>query len=198
MTDHRKLTDQELAGLLRLGNETAFKVVYDRYWEKLYFVAAKRLNDAYEAEEAVQDIFLQLWKNRENFELRETFENYLAVAAKFQVIKRRSKRLRRAIIDQQLASEAELRNLDSNHHNWSQYDFEQLQQKLSKILDGLPPKCKLVFSMSRDDEYTNKKIAAELGISEKAVEKHVTHALKTLKSKLGNYFLLVLWFNEMI
>lgn len=193
MASYVTLSDQELADLLRNGNETVFKIIYDRYWSKLYFVASKRLNDSAEAEEAVQDIFLDLWKNRESFRLKVNFENYLAVAVKFQIIKRRAKRLRRSVIEQQLGTEAELENFQSQNHDWSQYDLDELQKRLTNIVDTLPPKCKLVFNMSRDENYTNKKIAAELGISEKAVEKHVTQALKVLKTKLGLSLIFILF-----
>lgn len=195
MASYATLSDQELADLLRHGNETVFKIIYDRFWSKLYFVASKRLNDPAEAEEAVQDIFLNLWKNRERFQLKVNFENYLAVAIKFQVIKRRAKRFKRSIIEQQLGTEAELENFQNQNYDWSQYDLEELQGRLSKIIDTLPPKCKLVFNMSRDENYTNKKIAAELGISEKAVEKHVTQALKVLKTKLGLSLIFILFLN---
>lgn len=195
MASYATLSDQELADLLRQGNETVFKIIYDRFWSKLYFVASKRLNDPAEAEEAVQDIFLNLWKNRETFQLKVNFENYLAVAIKFQVIKRRAKRFKRSIIEQQLGTEAELENFQNQNYDWNQYDLEELQGRLSKIIDTLPPKCKLVFNMSRDENYTNKKIAAELGISEKAVEKHVTQALKVLKTKLGLSLIFILFLN---
>ena len=193
MTGYVTLSDQELADLLRNGNETVFKIIYDRYWSKLYFVASKRLNDPDEAEEAVQDIFLDLWKNRESFHLKVNFENYLAVAVKFQIIKRRAKRLRRSVIEQQLGTEAELEHFQRQQYDWSQYDLDELQQRLNTIIDTLPPTCKLVFTMSRDDQYTNKKIADELGISEKAVEKHVTTALKVLKTKLGLSLIFILF-----
>lgn len=195
MASYASLSDQELADLLRHGDETVFKIIYDRFWSKLYFVASKKLNDPAEAEEAVQDIFLNLWKNREIFQLKVNFENYLAVAIKFQVIKRRAKRFKRSIIEQQLGTEAELENFQNQNYDWNQYDLEELQNRLSKIVDTLPPKCKLVFNMSRDENYTNKKIAAELGISEKAVEKHVTQALKVLRSKMGLSLIFILFLN---
>lgn len=185
---YNELTDQELALLLRGGDAMAFKFIYDTYWKKLFFVAAKKLNDTAEAEEVVQDIFLNLWNKRAAFELKVNFENYLAVAVKFEVYKHRAKRTRQ----QHLAEELEVSYAGQENHDWDLYDIEALKEKLSETIGSLPPKCRLIFTMSRETDKTNKQIAEEMGITEKAVEKHVTTAMKVLKNRFGNYALFVL------
>lgn len=136
-----------------------------------------------EAEEVVQDIFLNLWRKRETFELKVSFENYLAVAVKFEVINRRAKRVR------ERALHAELESLPFAVGNDGQrFDLEYLQRQLEQTVNSLPPKCQLVFRLSRHDDYTNKQIAQELGVTEKAVEKHISKALKVLRKRLGNYY----------
>lgn len=182
---NENLTDQELAAALRTGDQEAFRMIYDRHWDKLLVVAAKRLDSVVEAEEAVQDIFLNLWRKRETFELKVSFENYLAVAVKFEVINRRAKRVRES------ALQGELVALPSsvNEGNFS-FDLEYLQRQLEQTILSLPPKCRLVFRLSRDNDYTNKEIADELGITEKAVEKHMTKALKTLRERFGRHYVL--------
>ena len=198
MGDFSKHTDEELVILVKDGNHDAFTKIYERYWEKLYYQAAKKLGDESEAQEAVQDIFFSIWKNRESFRLRENLESYLAVAVKFQVIQRLAKSKRRHIVVQTLAREAEQGQLSESATEWSQEDLEILQARLNAVIDTLPKKCKLVFKMSRSEEYTNKKIAAELNISEKAVEKHVSHALKVLRSNLGHKSLILLLINQLL
>jgi RNA polymerase sigma-70 factor (family 1) len=198
MADFRSASDGELVILLKDGNHTAFTQIYERYWEKLYYKAVKKLGDESEAQEAVQDIFFSIWKNRENFQLRENLENYLAVAVKFQVIQRLAKSKRRHVVVQTLTREAEHAQLSESVREWSQEDLEILQARLTAIIDTLPKKCKLVFTMSRSEEYTNKKIASELGISEKAVEKHVSHALKVLRSNLGHKSMILLLLNQLL
>lgn len=183
-SDH---TDSELATLLRGSNETAFRIIYERYWPKMYVVASKRLNSTTEAEEVVQDIFLNLWRKRETFILRVSFEHYLAVAVKFEVINRRAKRAREADFVRQLA-----RKNIKNDSTWRSFELEELQKQLEHTINSLPPRCKLVFKMSRESDYTNKKIAQELHVSEKAVEKHITHALKILRIRFGHYFPVIL------
>ncbi|WP_316825451.1 RNA polymerase sigma-70 factor [Pedobacter miscanthi] len=181
-------TDMELAALLQTGDEGAFKMIYQKYWDKLLVVAGKRLGNIDEAEEAIQEIFLNLWKRKERFELKVGFDNYFAVAVKFEVINRLAKRSRElqrnSAFVQENPSYAETMHIA--------FDLETLQRQLENTISSLPPKCQLIFRMSRETDFTNKKIAEQLNISEKAVEKHVTHALKVLKSKFGPLFILAL------
>jgi len=176
-------TDQELAALLRQGDAMAFKQLYDTYWKRLFFVASKKLHDIAEAEEVVQDIFLNLWNKRSEFELKVGFEHYLAVAIKFEVYKHRAKRVRQ----ENLAQELELNYAGQENHDWNLHDLEVLKEELGRTINALPPKCKLIFTMSRKGDKTNKQIAAEMGITEKAVEKHITTAKKVLKARFGDY-----------
>jgi RNA polymerase sigma-70 factor (family 1) len=189
MINYNALTELELADLLRTGDEVAFSMIYKKYWDKLLVVAGRRLNDLAEAEEAVQDIFLNLWKRREGFKLRVGFENYFAVAVKFEIINRLAKRAREIDRDQGFALK-----LDSvKETSFDHFDFDLLQKQLEHTITGLPSKCQLVFRMSREADLTNKNIAQELNISEKAVEKHITYALKTLRIRFGQYLSILLF-----
>jgi len=181
--DYTILTDQQLASLLQAGDSDAFRLIYDRFWSKLLVVATKRLGSVSEAEEVVQDVFLNLWRKRTTFSLKVSFENYLAVAVKFEVINRRAKRLR----EDALHVELEALHAPVNDGK-AGFDLEYLQQQLAHTVNSLPPKCQLVFRLSRDDDYTNKQIAQELGVTEKAVEKHISKALKALRRRLGDYY----------
>lgn len=186
---YNNLTDQELASLLREGNEAVFKILYKRYWDKLYVTASNRLSDYTEAEEVVQDIFLNLWRKRENFTLKMGFDNYFAIAVKFEIINRRAKRAREAERNIQIATTKQ----NIYDHPIEYFDLEQLQNQLECTINALPEKCQLVFRMSREDHLTNKKIAEQLSISEKTVEKHKTHALRILKTRFSHYLSMLLF-----
>ena len=186
---YHNLTDQNLALLLKEGDESVFEILYKRYWDKLYVIASKRLNDAEEAEEVVQDIFLNLWRRKENFTLQSGFDNYFSIAVKFEVINRRAKRGREEERNKQIIT----LNKNVCEYPMEYFDLEQLQNQLELAINSLPEKCQLVFRMSREQFFTNKKIAEHLLISEKTVEKHKTHALRVLRARFKHYLTLLLF-----
>lgn len=188
MITYTKLDDMELAALLKTGDEGAFKVIYQKYWDKLLVVAGRRLGNVNEAEETLQDIFLNLWKRREKFQLQVSFDHYFAVAVKFEIINRLARRSK-----EQQRNNAYAQQSSAEHESpYIRFDLERLQKEVEHTINSLPPKCQLVFRMSRETDLTNQKIAQTLNISEKAVEKHVTTALKTLKSRFGHLFVIAI------
>ena len=62
---------------------------------------------------------------------------------------------------------------------------------LRDTLDALGKKTDRIFALSRFEGLTNKEIAEELGITEKAVEYHITKALRALRISLKDYLPLI-------
>lgn len=190
MVDFSTLNDQQLVSLLSESSELAFKEIYTRFWKKLLVVAGRRLNDQQEAEEALQDIFLRLWRRRADLKLKGNLENYFAVAVKFEVINRLAKQSREASRNDAYAYQLN----QASHGGYEHLDVELLQQQYDQVLQSLPIKCELIFRMSREQDMTNKEIALSLGLSEKAVEKHKTNALKALRTRFGQFLPIILIF----
>src|SRR6202000_1639091 len=78
------LEDKELTDLLKDGNEPAFTEIYNRYWDKLYFIAYKLLKDTNAAEEIVQEVFLMIWKKRDSLNIK-SLTQYLAAMTRYAV-----------------------------------------------------------------------------------------------------------------
>jgi RNA polymerase sigma-70 factor (family 1) len=175
------LSDEELLHLTRSGEGAAFTEIYHRYWKKLLTVAINKTGgNIEEAEEIVQDIFVSLWSRREKLELTSSLEHYLAASVKYQIIKSLAKKdlLRRYTVHNQSTASGS----DNSTQDW--LDFEELQSRLEALVAALPEKCQLVYRMSRESGYSQKKIAGELSISEKTVEAHLGKALKSLRDGL--------------
>jgi RNA polymerase sigma-70 factor (ECF subfamily) len=80
-----------------------------------------------------------------------------------------------------------LKSLDTSNLAYS--DIEKIIQN---TLDALPEQCRKVFSMSRFEDKMNKEISELLNISVKAVESHITKALKIFRNNLKEYLQLIL------
>ncbi|MBN9383817.1 MAG: RNA polymerase sigma-70 factor [Chitinophagaceae bacterium] len=180
----QKLDDDTLVKLLQRGNDAAFTEIYHRYWNRLFSVAANKLNyDLKLAEELVQDIFLDLWHRREILDIRVSLSLYLAAAMKYKVIDARLKKKRIAAYTENLAAQATIGDTSTE----KQISFDELQHELSALVSSLPEKCQLVYKLSREAGYSQKEIAHHLSISEKTVESHLARAVKTLRLGLKNF-----------
>jgi len=180
-------TDIELLVLLSNSDGEAFTEIYNRYWRKLFVIAANRIKNLEDAEEIVQDIFTSLWKRRTELAQVSDIASYLSVSVKYRVIKMMDRYYNmQKYVDSVLARE---QFDDSTQQSLA---FNELQQELSIHVQQLPEKCRLVFQLSREEGYSQKQIAQELGISEKTVEAHLGKAFKTLRSKLAGFMMTLL------
>lgn len=176
------LPDHDLLLLLKKGHEPALTALYLRYWDKLLVVAINRLNDASEAEECVQDVFFSLWQRREDLQLSHSLATYLAVAVKYRVINALDKQYRlRNRIERSFVNSRD----DQGFSAEDRLLEKELQEQITASINKLPEKCRIVFKLSREQGLTNKQIAADLDISEKTVEAHISKAIKDIRSNLS-------------
>ncbi|HEX9512273.1 MAG TPA: sigma-70 family RNA polymerase sigma factor [Puia sp.] len=176
-------SDQELFSLLRQSDEGAFTELYNRYWEKLLFIAGIKLRDLAIAEELVQDIFFDLWQRRYELEISGEPSHYLAVCMKHKVINAQAK-IKRAL-DYQAYSGKLLKEADNSTEHW--LSFEELKGQLASLVAGLPERCRITYQLSREAGLSQKQIARKLQVSEKAVEGNLSRALKALRSGLAHF-----------
>ena len=185
------LSDNELIDLLKEDHEKTFEEIYNRYWLKLLKIAYQKTGHREAAEEIVQELFIRLWERRKVLEVRHSLENYLFIAVKYRVIN--------FIHSQAVSSQHEKTGLPAIswvNQTEDQLNYREMNEQLSQAVDKLPEKTRIVFELSRYKHFSNKQIAHKLGISEKAVEYHITRSLKSLRSYLKDsalFFILVLY-----
>lgn len=187
MQSYTKHTDEELVHMVREDGEGAFREIYNRYWDKLFNAAYKRVKDIAFCEETVQQLFTTLWLKRSSLTFSAGLSNYLFSAVRYGVIDHYRKHVIRE-------SFVHSRQADHNEDNCTQEAvlLNDLKNHIAKLVDGLPDKPKKVYQMSRLDYKSNKEIARLLDISEKTVEGHLTKALSHLRANIGDYLPLFL------
>lgn len=178
-------SDSELLAMLRRHDQHAFNELYNRYWEKLFNAAYKRLKNVEAAEEAVQDLFTDIWLRRERIDIRQDLPVYLFSAIKYLVIKQIHKN------GAKTAFVYNRENIFTESDNSTEESLiaNDLQAHLERRVELLPVKCKEIYHLSRDEHQSNKDIARQLNISEKTVENQISKALKRLRASLNSLFL---------
>jgi DNA-directed RNA polymerase specialized sigma subunit len=75
---------------------------------------------------------------------------------------------------------------DSSTEQWQ--DFNELNDRISRLVANLPDKCRLVYQLKKEEGYSQREIAARLRISERAVEANISWALKALRVSIRSFF----------
>lgn len=170
-------SDKELLTVIASGDNNAFTELYNRYWDKLLFIAGAKFRDLSVAEEMVQDIFLDIWNRRSALNITGDLEAYLAVSMKYKVINAQAK-LKRSVDFQQYLLHNQTEQ-DNSTEEW--LSFHELKDRLSLLVSKLPERCRITYQLSKELGFTQKEIAAHMEISEKAVEANLSRAMKSLR-----------------
>lgn len=182
--------ESELLQRLRMDDEIAFKVIFNKYYPRLYYFILEFMPLKDIAENIVQDTFFTLWNKRNELNDNTNFGAYLFTIAKNNCIYRlRDQKYRSKLFTENtteiIAVESNMDVLSSIEP--SVFVFEEIERIIQQTLDELPPQCRKVFLLSRFEEKKNKEIAEELNISVKVVEKHITKGLRIFKVALKDY-----------
>lgn len=175
------LPDEELLILLHTGSHDAFNEVYNRYWNKLYFIALKHLQETAEAEEVVQEVFVALWSKRQVLKI-DALPAYLAAMTRYAVFARIQRQKKTPVTSLDKVAPDNLRQVLEE----GSFENKILLEIVSKLANHLPEKCRLVFVHNKLLDQPLPQVAEELGISIKTAEAHLTKALKTIRTKLGD------------
>ncbi|WP_090974092.1 RNA polymerase sigma factor [Parapedobacter composti] len=174
-------TDQQLWEAVVNGSDSAFAVLFDRYWSIIYRTAFSYVGDKERSEEITHDIFLNLWRRRHVLEI-QSFPAYLRAAARYHVYKC-LKAEKISMVQYTADWEAIESPLVGNDGDETIRHIE-LEQDVDRFLVDLPARCKEIFLLSRRENLSNDEIADRLGISRRSVENQLTRALKHLRVRL--------------
>ena len=180
------ILDSELLSMLtNEDNKPAFSELYNRYWNKLFGAAYKRLKSVEAAEEIIQDIFTDLWFRRRELNIKSELPVYLFSAVRYRVINYMHKQA----VKNSFEVKGACAYSDLDNSTEETVIANDLKGRIEKHVQLLPDKCRQVYQLSRDQYQSNKDIAQQLSISEKTVENQITKALKRLRTSLNSFFL---------
>lgn len=160
-------------------SEKEFKELYLTYYPVTLRVAVYILKEEQAAEDAVQEVFLKVWSNPSILSGVEHIKAYLILTTRNLCFDKLKKQKRES--DHILQLELESQEPE-------QEGEKAFRDVLEEAVSKLPPKCRLIFSLSRFEGLSNDEIAEYLEISKRTVETQISLAFKAFRGELRPIF----------
>lgn len=172
------------------NEEQAFELIFRKYYVRLCGFANKFIANQAEAEEIVQEVFLNIWSKRDRLKLDNEIKPYLFKSVQnlcFNFVEHQK------VIDNYYSViEVVYRNQKEDFDTYESVLFTEFQAKVDEAIGSLPDECRKIFRMSREEGLKYNEIASKLGLSVKTVETQMSRALSKLKTELKDYLCILL------
>jgi RNA polymerase sigma-70 factor (ECF subfamily) len=189
------LSDQVLVEKIQAGDYQAFEFLVTRYESKVYRLAVRMLRNPQDAEDALQETFLQVFRGLAGFEGRSKFSTWLFRLATNVCLMRI--RHRETEPSKLLPLEDYLPKLEEGDSpqmmDWADRPEDALlskesREKMMEALDKLPAEYRAVFILRDIEGFSNAETGESLGISVAAVKSRLHRARLALRGMLSGYF----------
>jgi RNA polymerase sigma-70 factor (family 1) len=169
--------DEEIIARVRQHDEGALRRLLRKYQRPLGSFSYAILRSRDLADEAVSNVFLNIWRRRERLAIKTTVRSYLFAATGNQSINLWKEKKKHAGVH---LSDAHARRLVDPRRTESEVLYRELRAEIDTLLSRLPPQRQRVFRLNRLEGLSYWQIAADLGLSEHTVQNHMTQAMRQL------------------
>lgn len=188
----------ETKALDKQSENITFEDIYLSYFSKMKYFAKEYVISDEDAENIVQDVFMELWEKKEMVTMHLNLIAYLFTTIKNKCLNH----LRHKTVVQETTNQLQEEysitlqmNLDSlEAFDQNLFTEQDVEKVISKAINSLSEKCREIFIMSKIEGKKQKQIATELNISINTVETQMGIAYKKLRIELKDYLSLLIFF----
>ena len=155
--------------------EKKFSEYFHAYYRQLCLHALHFMGNAEEAEDVVQETFVNLWDKKEQIETIKSVKSYLYTAVRNNCLTR--------IRDAKPTTSLDMLPPDKLLPEEGQVKRAEMETRIWQMIDELPERRREIFLMAKRDGISYKEIAEQTGLSVKTVENHVFRAMQSLRTK---------------
>ena len=174
-------TDREIIDQLEININSGFSLIVERYSTRLYWHIRRIVILHEDADDALQNTFMNAWKNISNFRKESSVFTWLYTIATNEALAILNKRNRRTQIPLDDLSNFFKNSLEGS--SW--FDGDEAEIKLQNAVLKLPEKQRLVFNLKYFDEMTYEEMSVVLKTSEGALKASYHHAVKKIENLLS-------------
>ena len=169
-----------LLSAIKKGDIESFRSLYKTYQPKIFAFSLRYLKVTEAAEDLTQEVFIQLWENRQKININFSLSSFLFTIAKNKIIDHFRKQQRQTLFNNYIQHYLEFPNTLKEENEGNNVASIQVESVINK----LPEKRKIVFLLSKKFGLNRREIADFLGISEHTVKNQLQEALKFLRHVL--------------
>ncbi|MDZ7691034.1 MAG: RNA polymerase sigma-70 factor [Balneolaceae bacterium] len=178
------VTDAELVKKIQKGDRKAFREIYDRYHEQLFYLAKKYVKQQQLAEDALQNIFLKFWRLRSQLDPTCSIKSFLFTMMKNHLLNMIRDR-KNNIVSHYVQLEEEKVPVDNTIHD--KINAEEYQEVLNQGIDKLSKAKREVFKLKVFQNYTNGQVARKRKVSLSTVKTQFYEGCKFIRTYLAKH-----------
>ena len=167
---------------IQKGDHASFKELFQEYYFLLTRFAWRYVKSKAVAEELVQDVFADIWEERESWEIEGSLRAYL-----YKVVKNNCLDY---LKHQKIEKKYDSRWMDQKKNTTIEFQDElrerEVKNAIEQAIEALPPRAQMTYKLHRFDGLTYEEIGEVMNISVKTVESQMTRTLKKLREHLSH------------
>jgi RNA polymerase sigma-70 factor (family 1) len=164
------------------SDQHAYAQLYLAYMPYLLRFARSIIKNNELAEEVVSDVFIKVWQNRAELGKIDNLKLYLYVSTKNTALNYLSRHFRKDVISLEEMS----LNISMGTYNPEQLLItSEAVKKINLEIQKLPPRCRLIFKLVKEDRLRYNEIGRLLNISVKTIDNQMAIALKKISSAIN-------------
>lgn len=164
------------------GSELMLAELYKLFHKRLQHFARAITRSDMIAEEVVDDVFVKLWNRREKINEIDNLTVYLYIAVKNQSLNALSRKAEQLVTESFDYLDIEIEEAIGDPA--ALMITEEIMRRMQKSVDDLPPRCKMIFKLVREDGLKYKEVAQILNISVNTIDVQMAIAVKRICTAL--------------
>ena len=183
----QQIADREMIERIGRGDQSAFSALYDRLSRPLYSLALRMLGDAGDAQDALQDVFLQIWSRAATYNPEQsTVFSWTVLLTRSRVIDRlRARKRRLRVVDSAAGDEdADVADASTMESAADTADKNDEAARVRSVLNNLPSEQREAIELAFFGHLTNHEIAARLGEPLGTIKARIRRGLLKLRERL--------------
>ena len=178
------ISNEALWKELRSGNKKALSSLFHRFYDSLYGYGYRIIPDNDRIKDAIQEVFFQLWKYRNNLAMVRSVRAYLFMSLRHQLFNDKTVQQRREKMNREYANEEF--EIHANYEKWVEIlELEQLQKSLIRdAIKELSPRQREVIYLKYYEGLSTEELSKVMELRTQSIYNLLVNAIKGLRSHL--------------